>query len=344
MAAQASHAASRGTTPRAGAPGARQPGRRHLLHLGVVAVVVFGLEGGERGVGEHGVVAPGAEQLARLAAALRSRSLTRRTISRAVTAFPFFEAKAAQGTSATSASDTQRRNWSSQTARGYLMGIQAESGIAAIAALTLGSVRTVTEKYAPARRTAPANAAEENAEPPAPPGSGAPRGAGGGHRCRGERRGAPRRSRVAAAQPGAGDHGCGQRRADRRGQRVQPPDQQAFPLDLRMAERRALLGAPVDTLLRRVDIKERHRVLAGQQRRPAGQIRQQQAAHLLQLQHVPPGERPQERAQRGRGADPPNSTGIAPCRNRSMSSMLSAPATIPATRHGTFRSAFTPHR
>jgi len=36
----------------------------HLLDLGMVTVVLFGLEGGERGVGEHGVVAPGAEQLA----------------------------------------------------------------------------------------------------------------------------------------------------------------------------------------------------------------------------------------------------------------------------------------
>ncbi len=40
------------------------------------------------------------------------------------------------------------------------MGVQAVSGMAAIAALTLGSIRTVTEKNAPARRTAPVNAAE----------------------------------------------------------------------------------------------------------------------------------------------------------------------------------------
>ena len=32
--------------------------------------------------------------------------------------------------------------------------------MAAIAALTFGSIRTVTEKNAPARRTAPVNAAE----------------------------------------------------------------------------------------------------------------------------------------------------------------------------------------
>ena len=35
-----------------------------LFHLGVAAVVLLSLEGGERGVGEDGVVTPGAEQLA----------------------------------------------------------------------------------------------------------------------------------------------------------------------------------------------------------------------------------------------------------------------------------------
>jgi hypothetical protein len=41
---------------------------------------------------------------------------------------------------------------------------------------------------------------------------------------------------------------------------------------------------------------------------------------------------------------PPNSEGIAPCRSRSRSSMLSAPPIIPATIAGTFTCAFTPHR
>ena len=41
---------------------------------------------------------------------------------------------------------------------------------------------------------------------------------------------------------------------------------------------------------------------------------------------------------------PPNKSAIAPCRSTSMSSMLSAPAAIPATRQGTFRSGFTPVR
>jgi len=40
------------------------PVREHLFHLGVVAVLLLGLEYLERGVGEHRVVAPGREQLA----------------------------------------------------------------------------------------------------------------------------------------------------------------------------------------------------------------------------------------------------------------------------------------
>jgi hypothetical protein len=71
-----------------------------------------------------------------------------------------------------------------------------------------------------------------------------------------------------------------------------------------MAERRALLLASVDALLHGVDVNERHGVLPGQQRGTAGQICQQHPAHLLQLEHVPPGEGPQKRAQRGRGPDP----------------------------------------
>jgi hypothetical protein len=53
-----------------------------------------------------------------------------------------------------------------------------------------------------------------------------------------------------------------------------------------------------------VDIDKGQRLLAGQQRRAPGQLRQQQPVHLAQLQHVPPGERAQERPQRGRRPDP----------------------------------------
>src|SRR5216684_5343679 len=40
------------------------PVREHLLDDRVVAVLLLGLDEGERGVGEYGVVAPGGEQLA----------------------------------------------------------------------------------------------------------------------------------------------------------------------------------------------------------------------------------------------------------------------------------------
>jgi hypothetical protein len=107
----------------------------------------------------------------------------------------------------------------------------------------------------------------------------------------------PPRSRVAATS-GA------QRRADRGGQRVQPADQHALAPDLGVPEPGALLVVPVDAFLLGVDIDEGEDLLAGQQRRAAGQCGQQQPVHLPQLQHVTPGERAQERPQRGRRPDP----------------------------------------
>src|SRR5689334_25260137 len=76
-------------------------------------------------------------------------------ISRAVIAWPFFDANAVYGTSATSASEISRFWSSSQIACGQVMGVQADSPMAAIAARILGSIRTVTEKQAPPRRIAP---------------------------------------------------------------------------------------------------------------------------------------------------------------------------------------------
>ena len=177
--------------------------------------------------------------------------------------------------------------------------------MAAIAAWTCGFICTVTEKNAPARaHGAGERRGVERRVGPHHQRPGAPGGAGGGDRFGGKRRGPAGGVRVAAAQPGGGDHRGGQRRADRRGQRVQPADQQALALDLGMAERRALLLMPVDPLLHRVNVDERQHVRAGQQRCAAGQLRQQQPVHLPQLEHVPPGERAQERAQRGRRPDP----------------------------------------
>jgi hypothetical protein len=63
-------------------------------------------------------------------------------------------------TPATSALLTQQRSRPSQMARGYRMGVQASSPMAAIAARRCGFIWAVTEKNAPARRTEWMNAAE----------------------------------------------------------------------------------------------------------------------------------------------------------------------------------------
>jgi hypothetical protein len=108
---------------------------------------------------------------------------------------------------------------------------------------------------------------------------------------------------VPAAQPGRGDHRRGNRRADHRGQRVQAPDQQRFPLDLGVPEPGALLVVAVDAFLHRVDVNERQGARAGQQRRFPRQRDQELPARLLQLAHVAPGIGAKVGAQRGRRAD-----------------------------------------
>ncbi len=101
-----------------------------------------GLDQLERGVGEHGVVPPGGEQLVLPGGGL-----------------PVFDANAVYSTSATSASEIQAPSWSSQIACGYLMAVQASSPMAAIAARMLAFIGTVTENRAPARRIAPVTGA-----------------------------------------------------------------------------------------------------------------------------------------------------------------------------------------
>jgi small-conductance mechanosensitive channel len=80
---------------------------------------------------------------------------TRRTISRAVTcSFFALLVNAVKGTSATSASLTQRWVSSSQIALVYLIGVHASAGMASIAMRTGGSRRAVIEKWARCRSTA----------------------------------------------------------------------------------------------------------------------------------------------------------------------------------------------
>ena len=89
-----------------------------LFDLGVVAVVLLGLEGGERGVGEDGVVTPGGEQFALARGGLAVEVFDPADDQPGGDRLPFFEVNAVYFTSATCASETQRRSWSSQTARG----------------------------------------------------------------------------------------------------------------------------------------------------------------------------------------------------------------------------------
>ena len=84
----------------------------------------------------------------------------RRTTNRPSTRWlAFLEENAVNGVSATSARDTHTPVASSYTAFVYSMGVHALSPIAAIAARTLGSRRTVTDTSAPPRIAAPIVAA-----------------------------------------------------------------------------------------------------------------------------------------------------------------------------------------
>jgi len=119
--------------------------------------------------------------------------------------------------------------------------------------------------------------------------------------------------------------------------------QQALAADLRVPERRALLGVPVDPFLLGVDIDEGQDIRPGQQRGTAGQLRQDLPVDLAQLKDIAPGERAQERPQRGRRADIPEQHRQGAVTQQPMSSMLSAPAAIPAARQAIFTGAVTPH-
>jgi len=93
-----------------------------------------------------------------------------------------------------------------------------------------------------------------------------------------------------------------------------------------------------------IDVHERHRVLAGQQRGAAGQPGQQQPVHLPQLQHVTPGERAQERPQRGRRPDPAEQDRHRPMPQQVQVIDAVRPAGHPGDQAATFTAAFTPHR
>ena len=105
-----------------------------------------------------------------------------------------------------------------------------------------------------------------------------------------------------------------------------------------MAEAGAFLLMAVDPLLRRVDVDEGQDVRAGQQRRLAARAGPAAPGRPFP---DPAGCSPRyrsagaSRAWTGRGPRR-KETSMAPCRSRPMSSMLSAPAVMPATRQPTF--------
>ena len=148
---------------------------------------------------------------------------------------------------------------------------------------------------------------------------------------------------VPAAQPGRGDDRRRQTCADHRGQRVQPADQQRLSPGFGVPELVLPLFVAVDPLfIERVH--ERQHVLAGQQRRPPGQLREQLAVHRLQLTHVPPGIRAQVRAQRGRRPDPAEQHIHRPVPQQIHVVDTVRPADHPGDlRQPTFTGALTPH-
>src|ERR1017187_8737140 len=159
-------------------------------------------------------------------------------------AWPFFEVNAVYSTSATWASETQQPSWSSQIARvaDRHAGVGRDGGDGR-GDLDVhghrdrepgaGTADLMTEVGGVVRRVRPHD------DRPAAPGLPG---------CGGEPGRAADGVRGPAAQPGAGDHRRDQRRADRRGQRVQPTDQQVLTLDLGMPKPGPLLAPPVDPL------------------------------------------------------------------------------------------------
>lgn len=144
------------------------------------------------------------------------------------------------------------------------------------------------------------------------------------------------RGRRAPAQPHAGDY-RGRRRGRERGQlRVQSPHPG-------VAVAGALLGVAMGPPDRVVDIEVGDFRGTGQlPRNLVGESDQQTGDEHVELTDVTKGVSPQLRAQRCRARAAENSRPRPLWRSSRISVMLSAPATIPATRVGTFAGALDP--
>jgi hypothetical protein len=183
------------------------------------------------------------------------------------------EVNAVNVISATSAWLIQRCSASSQTAFGYLIGVQLSGSMLLIAAVTAGFIRAVIENRAPARRAAASASEVKNAESAQPhqPSAVSAAGADGlsPDQCVGDQPGrAAGGVHRTLAQSGRGDHRRGAGRTDRRDQGVEA-------LDAAVAEADALLGIAAHLPHRVIDIDVGDRAGVGQQRARDGQLGQQ---------------------------------------------------------------------
>ena len=134
--------------------------REDLFDLGVVAVVLFGLDHHEPGVGEHGVVAPEGEQLVLARGGLLVQVPDPADDQPRGDGLAFLRRERGVLRLGDLGVRYPRPQLVIQTACGYLMAVHASSLMPAIAARMLEFIGTVTENRAPAGRIALITAAE----------------------------------------------------------------------------------------------------------------------------------------------------------------------------------------
>ena len=160
---------------------------------------------------------------------------------------------------------------------------------------------------------------------------------------RDHRRRALARAGLPGPQPDPGHHRRGVLGADRGRQRRQALAQHLLPGDLGVAEAGALLGVAVHRAQQRVDVDERLLLDPGQQTRCARPGRPDAPAATEASCRAWPWVNSRRNCPNVAGAyTPPNSRGIPPERITSRSSMLSAPAAIPAMIEVSLPAGFTP--
>jgi hypothetical protein len=126
----------------------------------MVAVLLLGLDEGKRGIGEHRVVAPDGKQLVLALGGLVVEVFDPADDQAGGDGLVLLGGERGIGNFRDLGVAHPARQLVIPDGRGYWMGLQASWAMLAIAALTWEFICTVTEKNAPAARTAPVNAAE----------------------------------------------------------------------------------------------------------------------------------------------------------------------------------------